>query len=58
MCRCPAVPSGNPGDLLASLFNPIFQTLFLGLATGYQLFGDIGIAIIVLTLSSRRSSFR
>ena len=47
---CPAVPSGNPGDLLAVLFNPIFQTLFLGLATGYQLFGDIGIAIIVLTL--------
>ena len=44
---------GNPGDLLASLFNPIFQTLFLGLAAGYQLFGDIGIAIIVLTLASR-----
>jgi YidC/Oxa1 family membrane protein insertase len=47
---CPAEPSGNPGDLLAVLFNPIFQTLFLGLAAGYQLFGDIGIAIIVLTL--------
>ena len=47
---CPAVPSGNPADLLAYLFNPIFQTLFLGLAAGYQLFGDIGIAIIVLTL--------
>ncbi len=47
---CPAQPSGNPGDLLAVLFNPIFQTLFLGLAAGYQLFGDIGIAIIVLTL--------
>ena len=47
---CPAVPSGNPVDLLAFLFNPIFQTLFLGLATCYQLFGDIGIAIILLTL--------
>jgi YidC/Oxa1 family membrane protein insertase len=47
---CPAVPGGNPADLLAFLFNPIFQTLFLGLAAGYQLFGDIGIAIIVLTL--------
>ena len=44
------MPSGNPADLLAWLFNPIFQTLFLGLAAGYQLFGDIGIAIIVLTL--------
>lgn len=47
---CPAQLSGNPADLLAFLFNPIFQTLFLGLAAGYQLFGDIGIAIIVLTL--------
>jgi YidC/Oxa1 family membrane protein insertase len=47
---CPAVPSGNPGDMLAVLFNPIFQTLFLGLAAGYQLFGDIGISIIVLTI--------
>jgi YidC/Oxa1 family membrane protein insertase len=47
---CPAVPSGNPGDLLAYLFNPIFQTLFVGLAAGYQLFGDIGIAIILLTI--------
>ena len=47
---CPALPTGNPQDLLAFLFNPIFQTLFVGLAAGYQLFGDIGIAIIVLTL--------
>jgi len=47
---CPAQLSGNPGDILAWAFNPIFQTLFLGLAAGYQLFGDIGIAIIVLTL--------
>jgi YidC/Oxa1 family membrane protein insertase len=47
---CPAIASGNPADLLAFLFNPIFQTLFLGLATGYSLFGDIGISIIVLTL--------
>jgi YidC/Oxa1 family membrane protein insertase len=44
------VPGGNPADLLAFLFNPIFQTLFLGLAAGYHVFGDIGIAIIVLTL--------
>ena len=48
---CPAVPGGNPADLLAYLFNPIFQTLFLGLSTVYAIFGDIGIAIIVLTLA-------
>jgi YidC/Oxa1 family membrane protein insertase len=47
---CPAVLSGNPVDLLAFLFNPIFQTLFLVLAALYSLFGDIGIAIILLTL--------
>lgn len=47
---CPALASGNPGDLLSAAFNPIFQTLFLVLTAGYQLFGDIGIAIIVLTL--------
>jgi YidC/Oxa1 family membrane protein insertase len=47
---CPAVPSGNPVDLLAWLFNPIFQTLFLLLALFFSATGDIGIAIIVLTL--------
>lgn len=47
---CPAQLSGNPVDLLAWLFNPIFQTLFLGLAAFYTLTGDIGIAIILLTL--------
>ncbi len=47
---CPAVLSGNPVDLLAWLFNPIFQTMFLLLAIFYSVTGDIGIAIIVLTL--------
>jgi YidC/Oxa1 family membrane protein insertase len=47
---CPAVLTGNPGDLLAYVFNPIFQTMFVILAAGYQFFGDVGIAIIVLTL--------
>jgi YidC/Oxa1 family membrane protein insertase len=47
---CPAVPNGDPVGLLAWLFNPIFQTLFLGLAVFYKLIGDIGIAIIVLTI--------
>lgn len=47
---CPAVLSGNPVDLLAWLFNPIFQTLFLVLTIFYLLIGDIGIAIVLLTL--------
>jgi YidC/Oxa1 family membrane protein insertase len=48
---CPATPSGDPVGLLAWLFNPIFQTLFLGLVAFYSLIGDIGIAIILLTLA-------
>lgn len=47
---CPAQLSGNPVDLLAWLFTPIFQGLFLGLAAFYRLTGDIGIAIILLTI--------
>ena len=47
---CPAVLSGNPVDLLAFLFNPIFQTMFLLLAVFYSILGDVGIAIILLTL--------
>lgn len=47
---CPAVLSGNPVDLLAWLFNPIFQTMFLLLAVFYSFSGDVGIAIILLTL--------
>ena len=47
---CPAVLSGNPVDLLSWLFNPIFHTMFLGLAVFYAVFGDIGIAIILLTI--------
>ena len=37
--------------MLAWLFTPIFQTLFLGLAAFYLLTGDIGIAIILLTIA-------
>jgi YidC/Oxa1 family membrane protein insertase len=47
---CPAQLSGNPADLLAFLFNPIFQTLFLALVLFYNFVGDIGIAIILLTI--------
>jgi YidC/Oxa1 family membrane protein insertase len=48
---CPAVPSGNPVDLLAWLFTPIFQTLFMGLVVFYQLTGDVGLAIVLLTIA-------
>jgi YidC/Oxa1 family membrane protein insertase len=47
---CPALVSGNPLDLLSYLFNPIFQTMVLLLVVFYSIFGDIGIAIILLTL--------
>jgi YidC/Oxa1 family membrane protein insertase len=48
---CPAEASGNPADLFAVLFNPIFQTMFLMLVVLYSIFGDVGIAIILLTLA-------
>jgi YidC/Oxa1 family membrane protein insertase len=50
---CPASPSSNPLDLLAWLFTPIFQAIFIGLAFLYNLTGDIGIAIILLTIVIR-----
>jgi YidC/Oxa1 family membrane protein insertase len=53
----PAKPSGNPIDLLAWLFNPIFQTLFIGLVlldqATYWIWPDTGnmlLAIIGLTV--------
>ncbi len=50
---CPAQPGANPLDLLAWLFTPIFQTIFIGLAFLYSITGDIGIAIILLTIIIR-----
>ena len=51
---CPAQPSGaNPIALLAWAFTPVFQVLFMGLAVLYNLFGDIGTAIVALTLIIR-----
>ncbi len=38
---------------LAVLFTPIFQVIFIGLAFVYDLSGDIGLAIIVITLAIR-----
>ena len=51
---CPATLSGgSPTDLLAVLFTPIFQAIFIVLAGVYDLSGDIGIAIIVVTIAIR-----
>jgi YidC/Oxa1 family membrane protein insertase len=50
---CPAEPSANPMDLLAWLFTPVFQIIFIGLAELYDLTGDIGISIILLTIIIR-----
>ncbi len=49
----PAEPGANPISLLAWLFNPIFQGLFIFLVWIEQLTGDIGLAIIVMTLVVR-----
>jgi hypothetical protein len=51
---CPAQPAGaDPLALLAWAFTPIFQVIFLVLAFFYSLTGDIGIAIILLTITIR-----
>jgi YidC/Oxa1 family membrane protein insertase len=50
---CPAQPGANPLDLLAWIFTPIFQTIFIGLAFLYSVTGDIGVAIILLTILIR-----
>jgi YidC/Oxa1 family membrane protein insertase len=51
---CPAVPSGaDPLALVAWIFTPVFQTIFMALALLYKLTGDIGIAIILVTILIR-----
>ena len=51
---CPAQPHGaDPLALLAWVFTPIFQVIFLGLAFLYSVTGDIGISIILLTIIIR-----
>jgi YidC/Oxa1 family membrane protein insertase len=51
---CPAVPKGaDPIALLAWLFTPIFQVIFMALALLYALIGDIGVAIILVTILLR-----
>ena len=51
---CPAQPNGaDPFSLLAWAFTPIFQIIFLVLVFFYNIVGDIGIAIILVTLLMR-----
>ncbi len=49
----PASPGANPVDLLAWLFTPIFQALFLTLVGLNLLTGNILVAIILLTILLR-----
>ena len=49
----PAQPGADPLSLLAWLFTPIFQGLFILLVGLYELTGDIAIAIILMTLVIR-----
>src|SRR4051794_31175158 len=49
----PATPGADPLSLLAFLFTPIFQALFMILAEFYVLTGNVVVAIILLTLVIR-----
>ncbi len=49
----PAAPGANPVSLLAWALNPLFQGLFIVLAWMEKLSGDVGIAIVVMTLLVR-----
>jgi len=49
----PAEPGANPISLLAWLFNPIFQALFIVLTFFNQLTSNIVVAIILLTIALR-----
>ncbi len=49
----PAAAGANPVELLAWLFNPIFQVLFIGLVFLKQVTGNIVVAILLLTVALR-----
>lgn len=49
----PASPGANPLDLIAWLFTPVFQTLFIVLVLLDTWVGNIAIAIVILTLIIR-----
>jgi len=48
-----AQPGADPISLLAFIFTPVFQALFILLVGFYQLTGNVAIAIILLTLVIR-----
>jgi YidC/Oxa1 family membrane protein insertase len=54
----PASPGADPLSLLAWLFTPIFQGLFLLLAGMYAITGNIVVAIILMTLLIRLVTLR
>ncbi|MEO5964502.1 MAG: YidC/Oxa1 family membrane protein insertase, partial [Candidatus Limnocylindrales bacterium] len=49
----PAAPGANPISLMAWVFTPIFQTLFIGLVLLDKLTGSILVAIVLLTIGLR-----
>ncbi len=49
----PAKPGADPISLLAFVFTPVFQALFIVLTEFYVLTGNIAVAIILLTLVIR-----
>ena len=49
----PAQPGADPVSLLAWAFNPIFQILYILLVWLQKLTGDVGIAIVLMTLIVR-----
>ncbi len=49
----PAQPGADPVSLMAWVFNPIFQLLYILLVWLQKVTGDIGIAIILMTLIVR-----
>ncbi len=49
----PAPLTGDPIGILAWAFTPIFQVLFIILIAFYRVTGDIGIAIVLLTIVIR-----
>jgi YidC/Oxa1 family membrane protein insertase len=49
----PAQPSADPIGFFAWIFTPLFQALFILLAFFYKVVGDIGIAIVLLTIVIR-----
>jgi hypothetical protein len=49
----PSSPGADPLSLIAWLFTPVFQALFIGLVLLDRFTGDIGVAILLLTVVIR-----